>query len=157
PGDMPRFDKAIDDRATDATEILTRNDVILIEGWCVGAAPQPEAALAAPINRLEAEEDVDGTWRREVNRRLASDYAAFFGRIDVLVMLEVEGFDTVRAHRRHQEQKLIMRRPHGTAVMDDAALDRFLMHYERLTRWLLEEMPARADIRIRIGEDQRPV
>ena len=157
PVDMPRFDKAIDDRATDATEVLTRNDVILIEGWCVGAAPQPEAPLAAPINRLEAEEDVDGTWRREVNRRLASDYAAFFGRIDVLVMLEVEGFDTVRAHRRHQEQKLIVRRPDGTAVMDDAALDRFLMHYERLTRWMLEEMPARADIRIRIGEDQRPV
>jgi D-glycerate 3-kinase len=39
--------------------------------------------------------------------------------------------------------------------MDDAALDRFLMHYERLTRWMLEEMPAQADVVIAIGADQR--
>ena len=41
--------------------------------------------------------------------------------------------------------------------MDEAALDRFVMHYERLTRWMLEEMPARADIVIQIGADQRPL
>ena len=40
--------------------------------------------------------------------------------------------------------------------MDEAALDRFLMHYERLTRWMLEEMPSRADVLIPIGQDQRP-
>lgn len=157
PVELPRFDKAFDDRAAEATDILTRNDVILLEGWCVGARPQPEAALVTPINRLEAEEDADGTWRREVNRRLATDYAKFFDRIDASVMLEVEGFDTVRAHRRRQEQKLLMNSPEGTAVMDDAALDRFLMHYERLTRWMFKEMPARVDIRIPIGADQRPL
>jgi len=157
PIELPRFDKASDDRAAEPTEVLSRNDVILLEGWCVGAKPQPEAALVAPINRLEAEEDASGKWRREVNRRLATDYADFFDRIDVLVMLEVGSFDMVRAHRKRQEQRLAARRPDGTAVMDDAALDRFLMHYERLTRWMLEEMPARADIRIPIGEDQRPL
>jgi D-glycerate 3-kinase len=31
------------------------------------------------------------------------------------------------------------------------------MHYERLTRWQLEEMPARADIVIPIGPNQRPL
>jgi D-glycerate 3-kinase len=41
--------------------------------------------------------------------------------------------------------------------MDEPALDRFLMHYERLTRWTLEEMPARADVVIEIGADQKPV
>src|SRR5690606_24845453 len=157
PIELPRFDKASDDRAAEPTEVLSRNDVILLEGWCVGAKPQPEAALVAPINRLEAEEDASGKWRREVNRRLATDYADFFDRIDVLVMLEVGNFDIIRAHRKRQEQRLAARRPDGTAVMDDAALDRFLMHYERLTRWMLEEMPARADIRIPIGEDQRPL
>jgi len=156
PVDLPRFDKAIDDRTSAPTEILTRNDVILLEGWCVGAVPQPEAALVAPLNRLEAEEDPDAIWRREINRRLATDYAEFFGRIDTLVMLEVDRFEAVRAHRELQEQKLAASRPEGTAVMDGAALDRFMMHYERLTRWMLEEMPARADIVIGIGGDQRP-
>ena len=99
------------------------------------------------------EEDV---WRREVNRRLATDYAELFGRIDMLVMLEVDGFEAVRANRLLQERKLAAANPGGTAIMDEAALDRFLMHYERLTRWQLEEMPGRADIVIGIGSDQRP-
>jgi D-glycerate 3-kinase len=62
----------------------------------------------------------------------------------------------VRANRRLQEQKLAASRAGGAAIMDDDALDRFLMHYERLTRWMLREMPARADVLIEIGPDQRP-
>lgn len=157
PVGLPHFDKASDDRSSEVTEILTRNDVILLEGWCIGAIPQPEAALAEPVNRLEAEEDPEGIWRREVNRRLATDYADFFGRIDTLVMLEVEGFEAVRAHRLKQERKLAARRPDGSALMDEAALGRFLMHYERLTRWMLQEMPGRADVAIKIGADHRPL
>lgn len=157
PVDLPRFEKAADDRASEVTEVLTRNDVILLEGWCVAALPQPGDALEDPVNRLEAEEDPQRVWRREVNRRLATDYAEFFGRIDLLVMLEVDGFEAVRGNRLRQEQKLAARRPDGAAVMDEAALDRFVMHYERLTRWMLEEMPARADIVIQIGADQRPL
>jgi len=156
PMSLPRFDKAADDRAADGTLVDTRIDVILFEGWCVGAVPQPAAALSNPLNRLEDEEDPDGTWRLEVNRRLATDYAELFARIDLLVMLKVENFEAVRANRKLQEDKLAARRPRGAGVMDDAALDRFLMHYERLTRWMLEEMPARADVVIEIGLDQRP-
>ena len=151
----PRFGKAANDRATD-TRVLEPVEVILFEGWCVGAVPQPAGALRDPINRLEAEEDPDGRWRREVNRRLATDYAELFGRIDLLVMLEVENFEAVRANRLLQEQKLARANPGGTAVMDEAALDRFVMHYERLTRWMLEEMPTRANIVVEIGPDQRP-
>ena len=151
----PRFGKAANDRATD-TRVLEPVEVILFEGWCVGAVPQPAGALRDPINRLEAEEDPDGRWRREVNRRLATDYAELFGRIDLLVMLEVENFEAVRANRLLQEQKLARANPGGTAVMDEAALGRFVMHYERLTRWMLEEMPTRANIVVEIGPDQRP-
>ena len=71
-------------------------------------------------------------------------------------MLEVENFEAVRANRLLQEQKLARANPGGTAVMDEAALGRFVMHYERLTRWMLEEMPTRANIVVEIGPDQRP-
>jgi len=157
PATLPRFDKAADDRFPQGRQIDQKFDVILFEGWCVGAAPQLDEALREPINRLEAEEDPDGTWRHEVNRRLATDYAELFGRIDLLVMLKVEGFEAVRANRKLQEEKLARTNPGGAALMDDTALDRFLMHYERLTRWTLEEMPARAGIVVPIGPDQRPV
>lgn len=157
PATLPRFDKAIDDRSPDGVPVEPPVDVVLFEGWCVGAAPQPAAAMREPVNRLEAEEDSDGTWRREINRRLATDYAGLFGRIGLLVMLEVENFEAVRANRLLQERKLAARNPGGAAIMDEAALDRFLMHYERLTRWMLDEMPARADIVIPIGSGQRPL
>lgn len=154
---VPRFDKAADDRAEVRRMVEPPVDVVLLEGWCVGAAPQPAGALEEPVNRLEAEEDPDGTWRREVNRRLATDYAVLFSRIDLLVMVEVDGFEAVRANRKLQEDKLAVASPGGAAIMDDAALDRFLMHYERLTRWMLEEMPGRADVIFKIDPDQRPL
>jgi D-glycerate 3-kinase len=153
---LPRFDKAADDRADVRRLVEPLIDVVLLEGWCVGAVPQPAEALEEPVNWLEAEEDPDGIWRREVNRRLATDYAALFARTDLLVMLAVESFEAVRANRKRQEDKLAAANPNGIAIMDDAALDRFLMHYERLTRWMLEEIPGRADVVIRIDTDQRP-
>jgi len=157
PAQLPRFDKATDDRAVNVTPVDTPVDVILLEGWCVGAVPQPAADLRVSVNRLEAEEDPDGVWRREVNRRLATDYAELFARVDLLVMLKVSDFAAVRANRLLQERKLAANRPNGGAIMDEARLDRFLMHYERLTRWMLDEMPQRADVLIEIGPDQRPL
>ena len=153
---LPRFDKAIDDRAAVRRMIDPPIDVVLFEGWCVGAVPQPASALAAPVNELERYEDAGGDWRGEVNRRLGTDYVRLFERIDLLVMLKVEAFEAVRANRALQEQKLEASNPEGAEIMDDAALDRFLMHYERLTRWMLEEMPGRADVVIEVGADQRP-
>jgi len=154
---LPRFDKAADDRAEMRRLVEPPIDVVLLEGWCVGAVPQTAEALREPVNRLEADEDHDGVWRGEVNRRLATDYAALFARIDLLVALEVESFEAVYRNRKLQEDKLAAANPSGVAIMDDTALDRFLMHYERLTRWMLEEVPARADVLVRIGSDQRPL
>ena len=37
--------------------------------------------------------------------------------------------------------------------MDEPALRRFIAHYERLTRWILQEMPARADVVIRLDAE----
>ena len=154
---LPRFDKAADDRAEMRRLVEPPIDVVLLEGWCVGAVPQTAEALREPVNRLEADEDHDGVWRGEVNRRLATDYAALFARIDLLVALEVESFEAVYRNRKLQEDKLAAANPSGVAIMDDTALDRFLMHYERLTRWMLEEVPARADVLVKIGSDQRPL
>jgi len=154
---VPRFDKAADDRAPGAATIEPPVDVVLFEGWCVGAVPQASDAVRAPLNALERDEDPDATWRREVNRRLATDYAELFARLDMLVMLKIADFDAVRGHRRVQERKLAERNPGGAALMNEAALDRFVMHYERLTRWMLEEMPVRADLVVPVGTDQRPL
>lgn len=153
---LPVFDKAADDRLPEARWPLfdAAADIVLFEGWCVGARPQAASALIAPVNRLEVEEDADGRWRRHVNEALAGPYRRLFDRIDRLIQFTAPDFATVRRWRAEQEDKLRTRRGGGERIMDDAALARFLDHYERLTDHIAHEMPARADIVLRLGEDR---
>ncbi len=157
---LPRFDKASDDRVPREHWRIARGDtqVLLLEGWCVGARPQTDAALSEPVNALERDEDADGRWRRYVNTALAGDYQRLFARLDQLVLLAAPSFSVVRDWRTQQEHAL--RAVAGTTaigVMDDAELVRFIAHYERLTRHVLEEMPGRADLTIRLDEARRLV
>lgn len=157
---LPRFDKARDTRRPQAEwdRFAGPADVVLFEGWCVGARPQAEAALAAPVNDLEREKDPEGLWRRHANARLAGPYQALFGRLDRLVLLQARGFETVLGWRREQEAKLRRRLASGgedlSRTLDEAALARFVAHYERLTRHILAEMPQRADVLARLGADR---
>lgn len=155
---IPRFDKAADDRSPPATWERQRGpaDIVLFEGWCVGARPQDAHALAEPVNALEAEEDRDGAWRHAFNAALAGEYQRLFARIDMLVLLAAPDFAFVRRWRGEAEAAL-RAGGSGPATMDDAALDRFVSHYERLTRHILAEMPARADLVIRLDAARRPV
>lgn len=56
---LPRFDKAMDDRAPVATwpRAGAGTKVLIFEGWCVGARPQAEAMLREPVNALERDSD----------------------------------------------------------------------------------------------------
>ncbi len=151
---IPVFDKATDNPLDISRwrKFQGRADIIIFEGWCVGARPQAEGALELPFNDLERTEDTAGTWRRYVNAQLAGPYQALFARIGVLLMICAPSFETVFNWRRQQESKLreaLARdplRPPTARTMNDAELRRFISHYERLTRHILEEMPARADI-----------
>lgn len=154
---LPRFDKARDDRSPRVERIAGPVDVLLLEGWCVGARPQAAADLAAPVNALEATEDRDGIWRGRVNRALGGEYARLFATIDLLVSLRVAGFAAVQDNRRRQEHKLAAACPDAPGLMDEAALGRFIAHYERLTRHQLATMPKQADIVFDIGPDQAPM
>ncbi|MBC9035091.1 kinase [Sphingomonas sp. JC676] len=155
PVRLPCFDKTRDERATTAQwQVAPAGvQVILFEGWCVGARPQSDAALAEPVNALEAEQDRSGSWRRFVNDQLAGPYQRLFARLDRLVLLEAPGFEVVGAWRTEQEEGL--RRETGNGVwagMSDAEIHTFIQHYERLTRHILDEMPRRADLVITLDE-----
>ncbi|MFZ1991315.1 MAG: kinase [Alphaproteobacteria bacterium] len=152
---IPRFDKSIDDRAPQSqwSAIIGRPNIVLFEGRCVGASPQSPAALAEPINALERERDAQGTWRRYVNECLAGAYQKLFARIDLLVMLKPPSFDQVLEWRTLQEQKLCEKAPKGTHLMTREEIAVFIMHYERVTRQILSDMPARADYVLEIAAD----
>jgi D-glycerate 3-kinase len=152
---LPRFDKATDDRRADAPDCAPPSTRLLVfEGWCLGARAQAAAALAQSVNALEAREDRDGGWRAYANAALGADYATLWARIDGLAMLRAPDFQTVVRWREEQEQAL--RRTAGSApgVMDTAALARFMAHYERITRHMLADLPARADLVIDLDPDR---
>jgi D-glycerate 3-kinase len=144
PVAMPIFDKASDDRSGQQT-IDAPVDILIFEGWCVGARPQDKAALAVAINTLEAAQDPEAIWRTYVNHRLATDYAVLFAHIDYLILLRAPSFAIITTWRAEQERKLRMRSD-GRRTMDDAAVARFVQHYERFTRHIDAEMPHRADL-----------
>lgn len=164
---IPAFDKSIDDRVPSADWPVFQGDasVILLEGWCLGALPEPDAALDRPVNRLEATEDSDGTWRRYVNDCLKGTYSQLFSQLDSLVMLKAPSMESVLEWRTLQEHKLgrkVRSAPKvsdrsGPAqdlrIMSDDEVNRFIMHYERVTRSCLKEMPERADVLIEVAED----
>jgi D-glycerate 3-kinase len=151
---LPRFDKGMDDRAPMADWPLApaATQVLLLEGWCVGARPQEPAALADPVNALERDEDQDGTWRDYANAALGGDYQALFGRIDRLVLLAAPDWSIVATWREQQEAEL---RTGSCGAMTPPQVQRFVQHYERLTRWILDEMPARADLLVRLDIDRQ--
>ena len=153
---LPRFDKARDDRkpVEEWSQQAVPVDIIILEGWCVGAVAQPASQLATPVNGLEATEDCEGQWRRYVNQQLAEHYQPLFDQFDFLIMLKAPSMEAVEEWRWLQEQKLIAK-SHGTGqgLMTQAQVKRFIQHYERLTRYILEEMPGRADLVFHLNDN----
>jgi D-glycerate 3-kinase len=136
---IPSFDKLADDRLPEAQWPVFegRPTAILVEGWCQGATPQPDAALETPVNDLEASEDPDGVWRRWVNEQLKGRYRTFFGGFGRSLYLAAPGFDVVLDWRCEQEAGLMGLAPSDLPAERRAKLARFIAHYERLTRHML--------------------
>ena len=62
-------------------------------------------------------------------------------------MLAAPSFAVVKDWRLQQERDL---EQSAHAVMDEAGITRFIQFYQRLTEWMLAEMPARADLVVRL-------
>lgn len=154
---LPRFNKGSDDRIEprDWPWFEGPADIVLLEGWFVGAKPQPEADLLRPVNALEATRDRCGTWRRYTNSALAL-YQDVFGRIDYMIQLSAPDFSVVTCWRTEQERTLrqIEAVKHDR-VMSDDQVSVFVMHYERLTTAMSRGSIRPVDIRISLDQSRR--
>ncbi|VAX31838.1 D-glycerate 3-kinase, plant type [hydrothermal vent metagenome] len=152
---LPRFDKALDDRLPSRqwSQANPPLDLIFLEGWCLAAPAENDESLIQPINMLEEKEDQGGHWRRYVNGLLETDYADFFHRLNLLIVLQLSSFEQVYEWRFLQErkraEKRICKTPH---FMQEADLKRFIQHFERVTRNCLSLMPQKADILFRLND-----
>ena len=92
---LPKFNKAIDDRCKKNLwyKIKSRPDVVILEGWCVGAKPQKNSQLNKPINSIERIHDKNFIWRKFVNLQLKTKYKKLFKQLDSVLYLKAKNFD----------------------------------------------------------------
>jgi len=155
---LPRFDKSLDDcRPVAACEqIQGPIDIIILEGWFVGAKAQAGDELTQAINELEINEDSDGRWRAYVNQQLAGSYQSLFEKIHILLMLQAPGFEQVLEWRSLQEEKLrTLVVTDASGLMDRKAIKHFIQHFERLTRHCLRTLPDSADRVFQLNTEHR--
>ena len=148
---IPAFSKPLDQHLPRDSWVRYkgRPDFIFFDAWCGGARPLPSDNWMPPINALEEEEDPRGVWSKWSNEELAGDYQRLFSRFDLLLMIKVPSMEHVYESRWLQEQTLERTLTDPDAkrkIMTKDEVRRFVMHYERLTRYVLEEMPGFADI-----------
>ena len=147
---LPKFDKSIDDRCKKNRwyKIKTRPDVVILEGWCVGAKPQNKKQLNRPINILEKKEDISAKWRQYVNFQLKTKYKRLFSQLENIIYLKAPSFNLLRSWRIKQEKKLKknIKKNVTSKAMTNKEVLRFMMHYQRITLQMFKDMPNFASV-----------
>ena len=153
---IPRFDKSLDDRCPKKKwiKVLKKPNIVIFEGWCVGATAQKNDDLIKPINVLEKIEDKNLIWRKKVNDELKFNYKKIFHLIDDLIFLKVPSFKHVYKWRLLQEKKL-KKNSTGKKIMNSKEIKKFIMFYERITRNMIKTLGSKAKILINIDAKHR--
>ena len=153
---IPKFDKSIDDRLAKNKwqNVKKKTNIVIFEGWCVGARAQKKKDLINPINKLEKQNDKKRVWRERVNLELKNNYKKIFNLIDKLIFLRVPSFKYVLKWRLLQEKKLRISAK-GNKTMSDKQIGNFIMYYERVTKHMLKILPKTADTVINIDYKHR--
>ncbi len=152
---IPKFDKSTDDRLNYKywSRINKKPEIVLFEGWCVGAKPQSNNLIKKPINILEAKEDKNLIWRKYVNEKLKKKYKKVFSMIDHFLFMKVPNFDMVFKWRLLQEQKLKERSNLSKKIMTHNQIKRFIMFYQRITLQMIKDLSKSASIIIFLNKN----
>ena len=135
-------------------KIKKKPDIIIFEGWCVGARNQTNQQIKIPINNLEKKFDKKLIWRKKVNLELKNDYKKIFKLLNKLIFLKVPNFNYVYRWRLLQEEKLKILSK-GKKTMTKNQIKKFVMYYERITRQMIKDLKQDADVVISLDKKHR--
>ncbi|WP_415320534.1 uridine kinase [Candidatus Pelagibacter sp. Uisw_092] len=140
---VPKFNKAIDDRCKKSLwyKLKSKPDVVIFEGWCVGARAQKVSQLKKPINSLEKVYDQGIKWRSHVNNQLKTKYKSLFKQLDELVYLKAKNFNLLRNWRLKQERKLWVQTKNkkNLKIMSSGDVKNFMQTYQRITQQMFKD------------------
>jgi len=153
---IPKFDKSTDNRKVKKKwkKVEKKPNIIIFEGWCIGAEHQTLKNLNVPINYLEKKYDEKVTWRKKVNTELKNNYKKIFNLIDKLIFLKVPSFKYVIKWRQLQEKKLRLSSK-GKETMTKNEVNRFIMYYERITKQMLKNLSLKSSVIINLDKKHR--
>ena len=156
---LPKFDKAIDDRCKKSSwyTIKKRPDIIIFEGWCVGAMAQKNTLLKKSINSLEKKNDKNLIWRKFVNDQLKTKYKKLFGHLDNLLYLKAKNFNLLQQWRIKQEKKLWLKlkKRKNLKIMNRREVINFMQTYQRITQNMFGDAPKYASIIIKLNSNHQ--
>ena len=156
---LPRFNKATDDRYNKKLwySVKRRPDVIIFEGWCVGAKAEQNYTLKTPINSLEKLKDQKQIWRRFVNKQLKSKYKKLYDQLNCLLFIKAKNFSLLRQWRIKQEKKLSLKskRSNKLKIMSDKEIINFMQTYQRITQNMFKSVPKYASIILNLNSNQQ--
>ena len=153
---IPKFDKSIDDRSNKKFwhKIKKKPDVLILEGWCVGAKPEKGNTLNRPINKLEKNLDNKKKWRLFVNNQLKNKYSKLFNQIHSLLYLKAKNFNVLKRWRVKQEKKLKLKNKtkKNNKIMNNLEVLNFMMTYQRITQNMFKITPKHSSIIIDLND-----
>ena len=156
---LPKFDKAIDDRCKKSSwyTIKKRPDIIIFEGWCVGAMAQKNSMLKKSINSLEKTNDQNLIWRKFVNNQLKTKYKKLFGHLDNLLYLKAKNFNLLQQWRIKQEKKLWLKlkKRKNLKIMNRREVINFMQTYQRITQNMIKDVPKYASIIFKLNSNHQ--
>jgi len=155
---IPKFDKSTDNRIKKSKwmKVTKQPNVIIFEGWCVGARNQKKNFLKKGINIIENKYDKDLRWRNEVNHYLSSSYKKIFNKIDKLIYLKAPSFNYIFRWRLNQEQKLKLTSK-NKKIMSKAEVKKFILFYERITRQMMRDFSKISDLTVFLDKKHRSI
>jgi len=144
----PKFDKSTDDRFKKRywNNIKKKPEIVILEGWCIGAKPQSNTLIKKPINILEKQEDKNFIWRKYVNEKLKKDYKSLFTKIDHFIFIKIPNFKMVFKWRLLQEKKLRKKSYSNKKTMNYKEIKRFIMSYQRITLQMIKDLSKSASV-----------
>jgi len=156
---LPTFNKAIDDRSNKKRwyELNEKPDVIIFEGWCVGAKPETNKTLKKIINSMEKAKDQKKIWRKYVNYQLKSKYKNLYSQLNCLIYLKAKNFNLLQKWRLKQERKLWIKRKmkSNSKIMNKGDVINFMQTYQRITQNMFRYMPKYASIILNLNTNHQ--
>ena len=147
---LPTFNKAVDDRFSKKKwyDLKKRPDVIIFEGWCVGAKSENNITLKKTINSMEKAKDQKHIWRKHVNDQLKSKYKILYSQLNCLIYLRAKNFSLLQKWRLKQERKLWIKSKikSNLKIMSREDVINFMQTYQRITQNMFKYMPKYASI-----------